>query len=78
MKLYKDMNDNLFGFESDGSQDYLISDGLILISEEEANTIKDKQVAAYVAANPVPKPTKEQLLAELQSIAAKIEALNDD
>lgn len=75
MKLYKDENDNLYGFESDGSQDHLIPAEFILITEEEANLIKAKQIEAYEAANPIIPPTKEELFAELQALTAKINAL---
>lgn len=49
MKIYKNQNNELFAFEDDGSQDHLILEGMILISEEEANAIR------------YPAPTSEQI-----------------
>jgi hypothetical protein len=42
-------------------------------AEEEAEW--DAMEAAYVPPAPTPAPTKEQLLAELQALTAKIQAL---
>lgn len=36
MKYYKSPNDQPFGYESDGSQDYLIPPNYLPITEEEA------------------------------------------
>ena len=76
MKTYKDLNSNLHAYEEDGSQDHLIPIDFILITEDEANVIRAEQQAAYLAANPIVSPTKEQLFAELQALTAKIKALN--
>jgi hypothetical protein len=78
MKTYKDINNGLWAYEIDGSQDYLIPADFILITEEEANLIRAEKQAAYEAENstPVLSPlTKEELLAELQALSIKIEAL---
>lgn len=40
MKLFKDSNNSLFAYETDGSQDHLIASNLIQITEEEANQIR--------------------------------------
>jgi len=40
MKTYKDINNNLFAYELDGSQDDLISENLIQITDEEAQAIR--------------------------------------
>jgi ADP-ribose pyrophosphatase YjhB (NUDIX family) len=42
-------------------------------AQEEAEW--DAREAAYVPPTPIPAPTKEQLLAELQALTAKINAL---
>jgi hypothetical protein len=79
MKTYKDINNGLWAYEIDGSQDYLIPADFILITEEEANLIRAEKQAAYEAENPTPvlSPlTKEELLAELQALSIKIEALS--
>ena len=51
MKHYKDESNNLYAYESDGSQDAFIKDGLVPISDED--------LAAMIA------PTTEQLLSQL-------------
>jgi hypothetical protein len=73
MKHYKDTNNNLWAYEEDGSQDHLIPANFILITNEEAEAIRASQVPEYV---PPPQPTKEQLLAELEALSAKIKALS--
>ena len=75
MKTYKDLNDNLWAYEEDGSQDYLIPDEFILITQEEANAITAVKQAEYEAAHPIITPTKNELLAELELLTAKINAL---
>lgn len=78
MKTYKNTNNELWAYNEDGSQDHLIPVNFIRVTEEEANSIRAQKQAEYEAANPAPKPTKEQLLAELQALTAKIGALNND
>lgn len=41
MKHYKDENNKVFAFENDGSQDDLIPENLIAISNEEADLIRN-------------------------------------
>ena len=71
MKTYKDTNNNLWAYELDGSQDYLIPVDFIQITEDEANVIRAKQHFVIVTL----EPTKNELLAELQALTAKIEAI---
>mgnify|MGYP006235876247 FL=1 len=56
MKHYKDSNNKIFAYESDGSQDHIISKDLIPITEKEAKeiinsryvlTYKDKRESEY-------------------------------
>ncbi len=54
MKYYKDKNNEVYAYESDGSQDEFITDDLTLISEQEALAITN------------PLPSKEQLIAEAE------------
>ncbi|EMM9642004.1 tail fiber assembly protein [Providencia rettgeri] len=54
MKYYKDKNNEVYAYESDGSQDAFITDDLTLISEQEALAITN------------PPPSKEQLIAEAE------------
>ena len=72
MKTYKDTNNNLWAYEEDGSQDHLIPSDFIFITDEEAEAIRVSQLPEYVA--PL-EPTKAELLAQLQELTAKIEAL---
>jgi hypothetical protein len=78
MKTYKDLNNELWAYEEDGSQDYLIPAEFILITEQEANAITAAKQVEWMAANPAPvvvPPTKNELLAELELLTAKINAL---
>lgn len=54
MKYYRNRNNEIYAYESDGSQDEFIADDLALISEQEALAITN------------PPPTKEQLIAEAE------------
>ncbi|HFF1652495.1 TPA: tail fiber assembly protein [Providencia rettgeri] len=54
MKYYKDKNNEVYAYESDGSQDTFIADDLVLIAEQEAFAITN------------PPPSKEQLIAEAE------------
>jgi hypothetical protein len=78
MKTYKDLNNGLWAYEGDGSQDYLIPSEFILITQEEADAITAAKQAEWEAANPAPMvvpPTKNELIAELELLTAKINAL---
>jgi len=77
MKTYKDLNNNLWAYEEDGSQDHLIPADFIQITEDEANVIRAEKQAEYEAANPVVEPTKAELLAELALLTAKINAITE-
>jgi len=77
MKTYKDINNNLWAYELDGSQDHLIPADFIQITEDEANVIRAEKQAEYEAANPVVEPTKAELLAELALLTAKINAITE-
>lgn len=71
MKTYKDLNGNLWAYEEDGSQDDLIPAEFILITEDEAETIRAEKQLEIITI----EPTKEELFAELQVLTAKINAL---
>ncbi len=76
MKTYKDINNNLWAYEEDGSQDYLIPADFIQITDEEADAIRVEQQAKFLADNPPPTPpTAEELMAQLNAIQAQITAL---
>ena len=51
MKYYKDINNEVFAYEEDGSQDHLIGDKILMTAEE---------VEAHIN----PPKTEEQILAE--------------
>lgn len=51
-------------------------DGLIQFTDEE-EAAWDFMEAAYVPPNQTPAPTKEQLMLELQTLTAKINALSE-
>ncbi|MGL5283863.1 MAG: tail fiber assembly protein [Plesiomonas shigelloides] len=55
MKYFKDSNNSVFAFESDGSQDDFIGESLIPISEEEAISIAN------------PPPSHDELVAKANS-----------
>lgn len=54
MKYYKNRNNEIYAYESDGSQDEFIADDLALISEQEALAITN------------PPPSKGQLISEAE------------
>ena len=39
MKLYKSPKNEIYAYESDGSQDHLISKDFVLVTQEEANVV---------------------------------------
>ena len=55
MKYFKDLNNSVFAYEEDGSQDEFISPSLIAITEEEAESLR------------VPKFTAEQMWNEIKA-----------
>lgn len=79
MKTYKDENNNLWAYESDGSQDHLISENLIQITDEEADVImvenQAKITAEFLKNNPQPQPTLTELQAQLNAIQEQIKVL---
>ena len=72
MKLYKSTNQEVFAYELDGSQDHLIPQDFVEITEEEANVLRAAQAEAQYQAWLASQPSKEQVIASLQ---AQIDAL---
>jgi hypothetical protein len=72
MKIYKDTFNKLWGYEIDGSQDHLIPDDFIQITDAEAEEIRLSQTD--IQEDIVP-PTASELMAQLQAIQLQIEAL---
>lgn len=64
MKFYKDINNEVYAYEEDGSQDDLIGDKVLMTAEE---------VEAYIN----PPKTPEQILAEQRAEALKYLADTD-
>jgi len=50
MKHYKDSQNTLYAYELDGSQDHLIPPDFIAITDAEAETIREEQRLARIAA----------------------------
>lgn len=48
MKFYKDKNGNVFAYEADGSQDYVIPDDLVPITEDEANQLRKPKISIEI------------------------------
>jgi hypothetical protein len=67
MKTYKDTDDNLFAYELDGSQDYLISSNLIQITDEEAEAIRLSKI--------IPPAYQELRIAEYPPISDYIDGI---
>jgi len=65
MKYYKDKNNQVFAFESDGSQDHLITDDMV------------KMTKAQIKEHLNPKPSSEQIkanrIAELQQLLRELD-----
>ena len=74
MKLYKSANNEVFAYELDGSQDHLIPQDFVEITEEEANVLRAAQAESQYQAWLASQPSKEQVIASLQ---AQIDALKD-
>jgi hypothetical protein len=72
MKYYLDTDGKIYGYELDGSQDHLIGDKTP-ITREEVDRILAEQ---YPTTTPTPAPTKEELMAKLEDLAAQIAALD--
>ena len=72
MKIYKDTFNKLWGYEIDGSQDHLIPDDFIQITDAEAEEIRLSQTTIQ---EDIVSPTASELIAQLQAIQLQIEAL---
>jgi anti-sigma factor RsiW len=62
MKHYKALNNDVYAYELDGSQDHLIPADFVALTQEEINAIREAQYAEWLAA----QPTKEEQIAKLQ------------
>ncbi len=75
MKHYKSSENEVYAYLIDGSQDYLIPNNFIEISNEEADSIRKEQAQANYAAWAAAQPTKEEQIAKLQEQIDSLAAL---
>ncbi len=66
MKHYKSPDNAIYAYELDGSQDHLIPADFVVISNEEADEIRQAQAQAQYAEWLATQPTKEEQIAKLQ------------
>lgn len=67
MKLFKDEQNGIYGYESDGSQDHLIPPTYISITNEEAEAIRQSQI--------VPLTYKELRVLEYPQMSEYLDAI---
>ncbi len=72
MKIYKSSNNSIYAYELDGSQDHLIPSDFVLISNEEADAIRQARAQTQYQEWLASQPTKEEQIAKLQ---AQLDAL---
>lgn len=70
IKHYKDSNDNLFGYEDDGSQDYLIGDK-VLLSDAEYAALQAQKSQEFLDS----LPAEAKMAMEMPSQQDQMEAL---
>ncbi|WP_392561549.1 hypothetical protein RHO12_10475 [Orbus sturtevantii] len=71
MKYFKDINNQVFAYESDGSQDSYISSDLIVISEDEAKELIKKiqdKIDQKIESTIPASLTKRQLMLQLNKL----------
>jgi hypothetical protein len=74
MKHYKSTTNEVWAFEEDGSQDHLIPNDFILISDDEADELNRIKILRELG-EPLPAPTKEELMAKLLEIQKQLEQI---
>ena len=70
MKHYKDTNNNLYGYEEDGSQDHLIGDK-VLLTDSEYKTLQEQKAQEFTNA----LPPEIKMAMEMPSQQDQMEAL---
>ena len=73
MKYYKAPNNDIYAYELDGSQDHLIPDDFLAITKQEVDRLNQIKLDDFIAS--MPKPTKEELQAQLLIIQQQLDAL---
>jgi hypothetical protein len=74
MKLLKSPTNDVWAYEPDESQDDLIPKDFVAITQEEANELNHQKLLAQFG-EPLPPPTKEELMAKLLEIQSQLENL---
>lgn len=76
MKYYKNEENKVFAYELDGSQDGIIPENYIKITDEEAERLsREFTIADIGVLEPIATPTKEELMAKLLQIQQQLESL---
>lgn len=73
MKHYKSPTNEVWAYELDGSQDHLIPENFIAITDEEANAINEQN--RIQNSSQYQEPTKEELMAKMLEIQRQLENL---
>jgi hypothetical protein len=66
MKHYKSPDNEVYGYELDGSQDHFIPANFVAISDAEADVIREAIAQIQYQEWLASQPTKEEQIAELQ------------
>lgn len=74
-KYYKSPDNKPYAYLVDGSQDDLIPDNFVLITEDESKTLSDLETQRIISENiqSIATPTKEELMAKLLEIQTQLE-----
>jgi len=75
MKHYKDSNNQIWAFELDGSQDHLIKDDMVYVTDEQADIIREENRAAADALFKSTLDYKQLRQFEYPSIGDQLDAL---
>ena len=73
MKHYKSPDNKVFAYEADGSQDHIIPENYVAVTDEEAIELNRAYLASISEPIPEVQPTKEELMAKLLEIQAQLE-----
>lgn len=75
MKHYKSPDNRVYAYEADGSQDSIIPEDFVRVTDEEAVVLNQQYLASISVEIPTPQPTKEELMAKLLEIQAQLEKM---
>ena len=68
MKYFKNINNQIYAYEADGSQDEYIRDDITPITEDEANAIHAEKSAPIIATQQAQATAKASALAKLAAL----------